>query len=183
MLKHTILSKLAALESLLLRLLVEKHVLGQCARVGQGEDVGVGAHAEGAHVACRVLGQSRSSNPNVLTFSQPAVLQVVHLGMPNLSTVVNDSHFRLIGVDLEKLNHFDLQVKIVEFAIFFSAYSRDVTETSNELVGKNGLAGEVSSGPLSQASDQLVLMSLHLDRFAEENCGLEFLSDRHFLSL
>ena len=144
-LKHSLRGNLSAFKRFLFGQLVKKHVGGKGTRVGQRQDVGVRSHAEGAHVALRVLSERGSSHADVLAFSQPTILQVVDLRVPDLSTVVNDSHLRLVLVDFEKLDHFNLQVKIEVFTVFFGANFWDVAQTGNELVGQHHLVNKVGS--------------------------------------
>ena len=59
-----------------------------------------------------------SSNSDVLTFLEVPEFLSFNLAVPDF-TVVENSHFALVVVNLEKLNDFALKIKVVESFNFF----------------------------------------------------------------
>ena len=49
-----------------------------------------------------------------MTLTQPPILCVVDLTVPEFVCVVNYAHFALKLVDCEELNNFDLDVKVIK---------------------------------------------------------------------
>ena len=99
--KHLLGHELTHLKALNLVDLVEKHILCQPAGVRQAQNVGVGPHSEGLGVSTRVRGKTGRADANVLTFPEPAVLDVEDLRVPDLAAFVNGPHFTLVLVDFK----------------------------------------------------------------------------------
>jgi len=64
-----------------------------------------------------VIDKRSSPNSYVLALFKRLVLPVEGVDMPDLIRLVDDSHFALIFVDLEQLNYFNLEVKVVELEL------------------------------------------------------------------
>lgn len=59
-----------------------------------------------------------SSDSNVLAFLEVPEFMSMNLAVPNF-TVVDNSHFALVIINLEKLNDFALKIKVVKSFNFF----------------------------------------------------------------
>lgn len=95
--------------------LVKHHFLRQETRVGQGQDIGKWAQAKRLLVA--LVGEvveCAATNTDVLALTQPAILSVIHLTVPEFVCVINHAHLTLILIQHKQLNYFDLDVEIVE---------------------------------------------------------------------
>ena len=57
--------------------------------------------------------QCASANAHILTLTEPTILGVVYLAVPELIGIINDAHFTLILVNHEELDDLNLDVKII----------------------------------------------------------------------
>lgn len=121
------LAELSSLKSLGLVDVVEEHVLRQLAGVGETENVRLGFQADCLHILLMVVGQSSATDADVLALSKPLEPEVHEAQMPHLPTVIDESGFTRVGVNLEYLHHFDLEIEVKTFATFRRAvFLRDL---------------------------------------------------------
>jgi hypothetical protein len=66
--------------------------------------------------------QSSTSNPDVKSLFKIIKLRVVHLAMPNLTAIINHAHLAHEIVNLEKLQHFALEIEVLveHFFVFLA---------------------------------------------------------------
>ena len=127
------------------------------------------------------MGQSSSSNSNVLTLFKVFVLCVVSLSVPDLATFVDDTHFTLVVVYFEKLQHFDLKIEVVKFTFSsLGPYFWYITKLGYVLFGENIRSCKLFSRPDPQTLDDLFIFWLDVHRFAVESYGNEVIT-RGFL--
>ena len=94
------------------------------------------------------MGQSSSSNSNVLTLFKVFVLCVVSLSVPDLATFVDDTHFTLVVVYFKKLQHFDLKIEVVKFTFSsLGPYFWYITKLGYVLFGENIRSCKLFSRP------------------------------------
>jgi len=97
-----------------------------------------------------VVGQSSATDADVLALSKPLEPEVLEAQMPHLPTVIDESGFTRVGVNLEYLHHFDLEIEVKTFATFRRAvFLRDLRQVGNVLRGEHPALSEVCSSPLT----------------------------------
>lgn len=105
--------QLLGLKSLFLTSFIEHHFLSQLAWVGQVDNVAVGSNAKSPFVPLAMVLQSAASDPDIKSFFKIIKLRVVHLAMPNLTAIINHAHLAHEVVNLEKLQHFALEIEVL----------------------------------------------------------------------
>ena len=72
--------------------------------------------------------------------------------MPDLATLIDDSHLTLVLVSLEQLDYFALDVKVVElvsFVLLRCSIRGSLVQWNYVLVGQDLLSGETVLDPLA----------------------------------
>jgi hypothetical protein len=73
-----------------------------------------------------VVGDSCSTDTDILALSQPLKPKMHEAEMPNLTTVIDETSFTGIRIDLENLDYLDLEVEIEALTLFLrSIFFRD----------------------------------------------------------
>ena len=93
--------------------------------------------------------------------------------MPDLSTIVNHTHFANEVVNLEKLKNLALEVEVLEeiLLVFLSrVYDTlgDVRQIPQIFGLKDGVILKAVRSPFAQLGDHLVLRAIQLEAFTEE---------------
>jgi len=69
-----------------------------------------------------VIKQGGASDAYVEPLFEEPEFGVVHLTVPDLTAIVDDAHLTHEIIHLKELNHFALQIKVVEMLLFFAVF-------------------------------------------------------------
>lgn len=113
MLKGRIGGQLLGLKSLFFTSFIKHHILSQLAWIGKVDNVTIRSYAKSSLISFAVVLQSAASNTDIKPFFEIIKFGVMDLAMPNLTAIINNAHLANEVVNLEKLNHFALEIEVL----------------------------------------------------------------------